>query len=158
MGLYDRDYMRDSDSSRSVPRIVLVLGVVVSLITASSYLMKEFRLFSRSKPKAVAHQPTEREQLLEISPLDLNTAAHKELRLLPGVSDSIAEGIMAARPLLSIEQLDDVFDIGPKTVEAVRPHVFVNMTTIKERFPDYDKSPSTTDGDTKSAQHVISED
>ena len=158
MGLYDRDYMRDSDSTRSVPRVVLVLGVVVSLITASSYLMKEFRLFSRSKPKAVVHQPTEREQLLEISPLDLNTATHKELRLLPGVSDSIAEGIMAARPLLSIEQLDDVFHIGTKTVEAVRPHVFVNMTTIKERFPDYDKSASTADGDTKSAQNVISED
>ena len=137
MGLYDREYMRESDRPRSVSRFVVILTLLISLIGATSYLLKEFRLFSKSKPKSAVHQPTKHEMLLEIFPLDLNTATRTELELLPHVSKEMANDIIAARPLLTIEQLENVYDIGPKTIATIRPHVFVDAATLKEHFPDY---------------------
>ena len=136
MGLYDRDYMRDSAASRSMPRILVTISILVSLIAATSYLMKELRLFSKTSPKPNVHTPSRHEKLLAISPLDLNTATYEELRLLPHVTESMATDIMAARPLRAIEQLDDVYGIGEKKLAAIRPHVYIDTKTIEERFPD----------------------
>ena len=138
MGLYDRDYMRGSESTQSIPRVVLVLGVVVSLITASSYLMKEFRLFSRSKPKAAVHQPTDLQELRD-NPLDLNTATDEELQRIPHVSEAIAADIIAARPFQSIDQLDDITGIGEKKLKRIRQYV-EEIPIINERVA---KSPET---------------
>lgn len=146
MGLYDRDYMRDNYNRKSVPRIVVVLSVVVSLIVASSYLLKELRYFARSLPKRTTHKvlrPKELDPLLAISPLDLNTATHAELALLPHVDQEMATGIMGLRPIDSIDQLDDVYGIGPKRLSVIRPHVFVDIKSLKSRFPDH-KLPSET--------------
>ena len=146
MGLYDRDYMRDSESPRSISRVVLVLGVVVSLITASSYLLKEVRLFSKSKPK-VAVQPTDLQELRD-NPLDLNTATDEELQRIPHVSEAIAADIIAARPFRSIDQLLDINGIAEKRLKTIQQYV-EEIPIISEPFPDSSETQpaKTEDGD-----------
>ena len=136
MGLYDRDYMGDSESSRSMPRILATISILISLIAATSCLIKELRLFSETPSRTNVHAPSRHEKLLAISPLDLNTATYEQLRLLPHVTESMATEIMGARPLRAIEQLDDVHGIGEKKLASIRPHVYIDSNTIEERFPD----------------------
>ena len=60
--------------------------------------------------------------------LDLNRATRAELRLLPGIGDSLAQRIVEHRqqgPFRSVDDLRSVRGIGPKTLERVRPFVFV---------------------------------
>ena len=135
MGLYDRDYMRDSDSSRSVPRVVLVLGVVVSLITASSYLMKEFRLFSKATAKIVSHEPSDFDKLQAAMPIDLNTASRDELDLLPYVTEAMAADIIAARPFRSVDQLLDINGIAEKRLKSIQECV-AEIPIINEPLAD----------------------
>ena len=80
--------------------------------------------------------PSEHEKLLKISPIDLNTATYAELRLLPHVNEKMVTEIMASRPVLKIDQLDAIYGIGPKKLESIRPHVYVDTSTLKSRFPD----------------------
>ena len=147
MGLYDRDYMRGSESTQSIPRVVLVLGVVVSLITASSYLLKEVRLFSKSKPKVAVHQPTDLQELRD-NPLDLNTATDEELQRIPHVSEAIAADIIAARPFRSIDQLLDINGIAEKRLKTIQQYV-EEIPIISEPFPDSSETQpaKTEDGD-----------
>ncbi len=61
-------------------------------------------------------------------PLNLNTAGLEELVRLPGVGAITARNILMAReqqPFTSIEDLDRVKGIGPKTLEKIRPYVVV---------------------------------
>ena len=148
MGLYDRDYMRGSESTQSIPRVVLVLGVVVSLITASSYLMKELRLFSKATAKTVSHEPSDHEKLLAISPIDLNTATLADLDHLPYVTEAIAADIIAARPFQSIDQLDDITGIGEKKLKRIRQYV-EEIPIINERGAKSSETQpaKTEDGD-----------
>ena len=132
MGLYDRDYMRDDGRRRPLPRRVII---ILALVVATSYLLKEVRLFKRSTSRPAVHTPSRHEKLLEISPIDLNTATYAELRLLPHVSEEMATEIMSFRPVLAIEKLDDVYGIGPKKLEAIRPNVYVDSATLESRFP-----------------------
>ena len=136
MGLYDRDYMRDDYGTRKLPRIVVILSIVLSLIAATSYLLKELRLFKKTSSRPAVHAPSEHERLLRISPIDLNTATYAELSLLPHVNEKMVTEIMASRPLLKIDELDDIYGIGPKKLESIRPHVYVDANTLKSRFPD----------------------
>jgi len=136
MGLYDRDYIRDGYGTPKLPRIVVILSIILSLIAATSYLLKELRLFTKTTSSQVVHAPSEHEKLLKISPMDLNTATYAELRLLPHVNEKMVTEIMASRPVLKIEELDDVYGIGPKKLESIRPHVYVDANTLKSRFPD----------------------
>ena len=136
MGLYDRDYMREESSTRSLPRIVVILSIILSLVAATSYLLKELRLFTKTTSRPAVHAPSEHQKLLEISPIDLNTATYAELSLLPHVNEKMATEIMASRPALKIEELDNIYGIGPKKLEPIRPHVYVDANTLKSRFPD----------------------
>jgi hypothetical protein len=70
------------------------------------------------------------ERLAEISPLDINTASYDDLRLLPRVTDTVASAIIAKRPFFDLEQLDDVYGIGPKTVDLLRPYIIVNQQSL----------------------------
>lgn len=56
--------------------------------------------------------------------IDPNTATQAELALLPGVGPTLAENIRAARRarrFRTVEDLDAVPRIGPKTIERLRP-------------------------------------
>jgi competence ComEA-like helix-hairpin-helix protein len=61
--------------------------------------------------------------------IDLNQATRKELMDLPGIREVLADRILADRqkqgPYRSVDELDRVFGIGKKTIEKIRPYVFV---------------------------------
>ncbi|MBA4018344.1 MAG: hypothetical protein C0483_14355 [Pirellula sp.] len=61
--------------------------------------------------------------------VDVNHAEVAELVELPGVGQAIAERIVEYRkqngPFQSVDDLREVTGIGPKTLEALRPHVRV---------------------------------
>ncbi len=65
----------------------------------------------------------------EIKPVDLNTATLADLNKIPGVGDKMAVDIVAYRethgPFQSIDDLDNVSGIGPKTLDKIRPYVFI---------------------------------
>jgi competence protein ComEA len=61
------------------------------------------------------------------SRLDLNTATAAQLELLPRIGPALARRIVEFRdargPFTSIDQLDEVQGIGPRTLELVAPLV-----------------------------------
>lgn len=61
--------------------------------------------------------------------IDVNNASAAELELLPRIGPKLAERIVQHREsnghFETIEDLDDVFGIGPRTVLAVAPHAEV---------------------------------
>lgn len=62
--------------------------------------------------------------------IDLNTATTSELEILPEIGPSLAAAIVSYRnengPFDSVEALDNVPGIGPKTLEAIRQFVTVS--------------------------------
>jgi len=61
-------------------------------------------------------------------PIDVNTADAAELVRIPGVGPVTAQNILAARsdrPFSSVDDLDRVKGIGPKTLEKIRTYVIV---------------------------------
>ena len=52
------------------------------------------------------------------------------------MSDTLASAIIAGRPFFTVNQLDDVYGIGPKTLELLRPHVIVDTESIAQNFPN----------------------
>jgi competence protein ComEA len=58
----------------------------------------------------------------------VNAAGLAELVRIPGVGPVTAQSILAARvdrPFASVDDLDRVSGIGPKTLEKIRPYVIV---------------------------------
>jgi DNA uptake protein ComE-like DNA-binding protein len=72
-------------------------------------------------------KPQSREQIAERSTqvIDVNSASIAELELLPRVNEALARRIIAGRPYRSVEDLERVSGIGPKTLELLRPRVTV---------------------------------
>ncbi len=71
--------------------------------------------------------------------LDLNRATKAELRLVPGLGDTLSQRVLDHRerigPFRNIDDLLQVHGIGPKTLERMRPHVFVSANAPPmERF------------------------
>lgn len=81
------------------------------------------------KPPKPKHPRHKKEKPVLKGPLDLNTANLTQLELLPGVGPVMATRIVTFRKdhkgFSSVEQLDDVSGIGPKTLEKLRPWVRV---------------------------------
>lgn len=72
-----------------------------------------------------------------IAPIDLNTATEKQLEALPAVGPKHARSIIASRNarsghFTSVDQLLEIDGIGPKTVDAIRPYVFVRSRDGRE--------------------------
>ena len=65
-----------------------------------------------------------------IAPLDLNAATEKQLEALPAVGPKHARSIIASRnarggQFKSVDHLLEIDGIGPMTVDAIRPYVYV---------------------------------
>jgi competence protein ComEA len=61
-------------------------------------------------------------------PIDVNTADAAHLLRIPGIGPVTAQNILSARtdrPFSSVEDLDRVRGIGPKTLQKIRPYVVV---------------------------------
>ncbi len=61
-------------------------------------------------------------------PINVNTATADELQRLPGIGPVTAQAILASRasaPFQTVNDLDKVRGIGPKTLEKLRPFVVV---------------------------------
>ena len=136
MGHYHRDYIQGSNHTGKTPQIVVTLGVIVSLIVATSYLLKEFRLFSKSHRKPAVVEPSRDERLRAITPIDLNTASRADLLLLPGVTEERATQIIELRPLHKIDQLKTVSGIAEKRLAAIRLHVVIDPETLSQESSD----------------------
>ena len=64
-------------------------------------------------------------------PLDLNTATTKQLEALPGIGEHLARSIIASRNarggrFQSVDELLKIDGIGEKTLEKIRPYVYVS--------------------------------
>ena len=57
--------------------------------------------------------------------VNVNTASLEVLTTLPGIGPTKAAAIIAERPFDSVEELERVSGIGPKTVETLRPLIKV---------------------------------
>lgn len=61
--------------------------------------------------------------------IDVNSATRLELMIIPGIGDALASAILDHReahgPFRTIEALDAVRGIGPRTIEDVRPFMTV---------------------------------
>jgi competence ComEA-like helix-hairpin-helix protein len=62
------------------------------------------------------------ERAADAGKLDVNTAAEKQLRDLPGIGPVLAQRIIAARPFRSADDLKKVNGIGEKKYEKIRPY------------------------------------
>jgi DNA uptake protein ComE-like DNA-binding protein len=62
------------------------------------------------------------ERATDAGKLDVNTAAEKQLRDLPGIGPVLAQRIIAARPFRSADDLKKVNGIGDKKYDQIRPY------------------------------------
>ncbi len=146
MGLSEREYMRTPDDP---PISNFTVGLIGLAVLATIFLIPRFfsaRTSYRSpelgdeqlESQPIVNDPkkSRRERLAEISPIDINVATYNDLLLLPRVNDTLASAIIAGRPFHSVEQLDDVYGIGPKTLDLLRPNVIVDDQSIAQYFPN----------------------
>lgn len=66
-----------------------------------------------------------------MAPIDLNAATEKQLEALPAIGPKHARSIIASRNargghFKSVDDLLAIDGIGPKTLDAIRPYVFVS--------------------------------
>jgi competence protein ComEA len=65
--------------------------------------------------------------------MNINTATLTELETIPGVGESLAKLIVAGRPYTSVDELEKVSGIGPKSLKDLRPYVKVEGELEKLR-------------------------
>ena len=79
--------------------------------------------------------------------LDLNRATRAELRLLPGVGDALAQRVIDYRQrkglFRTVEDLRQVAGFGPKTLDRLRPVLFVSHEEFDAIKDDGPKMPTT---------------
>ena len=143
MGLSDREYMRSpeepaiSSSTVGIFALVLLAAIFVWPLISAPRPKKMSSLKQQLESQIIAADPKYKrhERLAEISPIDVNVASYNELMLLP-ISDKLVAAIIAGRPFFTVDQLDDVYGIGVKTLDLIRPDVCINLETLKQNYPD----------------------
>ena len=58
-------------------------------------------------------------------PVDINTATREQLAHIPHIREPVADAIIQARPYSSVEDVTRAYGVGPKTLEWLRPYIFV---------------------------------
>lgn len=106
--------------------IVAVVWVILSNRTRPAIVPAPPSASANETPAPTAHTPPAQ---TGGSLLDINTATAAQLEHLPGIGPAIAARIIADRTkhgkYTSVDQLDRVEGIGPKTLDKLRPYLTV---------------------------------
>ncbi|MBU1937364.1 helix-hairpin-helix domain-containing protein [bacterium] len=80
-----------------------------------------------------AHQVAELAEEISNRPININTATRAQLQTLSGIGPVLSQRIIDYREkhgdFKTVEELDDVYGIGPKRLEAMRDRVTVETDT-----------------------------
>ncbi|HHE54330.1 MAG TPA: helix-hairpin-helix domain-containing protein [Caldithrix abyssi] len=91
---------------------------------AKTSLIQETKTTKKSKKKS-------KSEILAPHSVDINHADAKTLIKLPRIGPKTAQAIIDYRtehgPFNSIEELDNVKGIGPKTIEKLRPYIYLTL-------------------------------
>ena len=131
MSLDDRDYMRQP---RHEPPVILrpwwkkitlnkVVMIAMTTFTAGSagiWLLRDLSYFSFDLG------PSEGSLIVNV-----NTASTDQLESLPGIGPALAKRIEAGRPNATVDELEKMRGIRPRTVDSLRPLVRVERDTRK---------------------------
>jgi type II secretory pathway component PulK len=99
-------------------RILAIAGIVIALISATIWLIRDARDLSAT------FRPAEGSLIVNI-----NTASRVELISVPGVGATRAAQIIAGRPYAAVDDLAKIAGIGGETLEGLRPFVTVEGDT-----------------------------
>lgn len=117
---------------------IAVQIAVVLLVTATSFFLlgRWSRDWSAPRVEAIDNAGPA---------LDLNRATKAELRLIPGLGEALAQRVVDHRErhgaFRKIDDLRQVPGIGPKTLERLRPHLFVAMEDVFVSIDDDEIAP-----------------
>ena len=75
---------------------------------------------NRADPRTTSSDPDTARTLPSPRKTNVNTASKADLESLPGIGPVLATEMIKARPIRSLQQLDQVPGIGPKTIEKLR--------------------------------------
>lgn len=103
------------DASDRLPAWLAPVAIGVFLAVAGSQLL--------SRPGINATLPDQQTRILQI---DINSATEAELAALPKIGPALAKRIAEDRavsgPYRTLDDLDRVPGIGPRTIESIRPY------------------------------------
>lgn len=109
-----------ADSAAGWPMAVQIAAIL--LVTSAGFFLLG-RWSAGSTPGAAEATETSGPML------DLNRASKAELRLIPGMGDSLAQRVIDHRQrngsYRSVDDLRLISGIGPRTFDRIRPHLFV---------------------------------
>jgi competence protein ComEA len=128
----DPGVTKPGDQSRSVvlPLALLAWPAAVQIALGLIVTSTVFFLLGRWSQDWTRDNTPPRADRTPVRPaVDLNHATAAELRLLPGLGESLSQRIIEYRrqhgDFRSVDDLRKVYGIGPKTLERLRPHLFV---------------------------------
>jgi hypothetical protein len=124
MGLMDRDYIRNRDSSGgsggdppNLPRIIWIAAAAIAVASAGLWLFRDARTLVQDLGPAEGSMR-----------VNINSATQEELESVPGIGPTRAAQIIAGRQWGSVDELERLNGIGPRQVEELRPF----LTTVGE--------------------------
>ncbi len=114
-------------------RELLLLAVAVGAALLAGAVTQGIRyVWGRGRVQVTAHT----EVVPPPARLNVNTATDYELSMLPGIGPVTAQAIIDWRtahgPFKSLEGLEQVKGIGPKTIEAIRPQAMCAAVQAQE--------------------------
>ncbi|MGD9899842.1 MAG: ComEA family DNA-binding protein [Calditrichaceae bacterium] len=88
----------------------------------------------QAKTKELSSSKEKVNKILKQKSININTAGQKELEKLPRIGPATAKGIIEYRdkngPFKSINDLDKVKRIGPKTIDLIEPYIYITSDSL----------------------------